>query len=851
MHTHDIDLLLTRGAVVGPFGEDLAQTLAAEEAVPTGARIGPYRVLGELGRGGMAVVYLAERADGSFAQRVALKLIKRGVDTDEVITRFLQERQILASFNHPNVARLVDGGIAPDGRPFFAMEFVDGEPIDQFCDSRGLTVDERLDLCVAVGRAVQYAHRALVVHRDLKPSNILITPDREVKLLDFGIAKLLHSSPEPLVAPRTQAFVRVMTPEYASPEQIKGEAITTASDVYQLGLLMFELLTGHKAQPLTQLGAEEAERVICGQDPPRPSSFARDRAVAIVKPSWWLPRWRRRARGLSSELDDIVLTALRKEPDRRYASVDQLVEDIMRYQRGLPIAVRGSSWKYRSRKFLRRNAAAIIASTTMVAVLAGLIAFYSIRLTAERDRARQEAEAANAVATFAAGLFEPNRPSAANQGDTTARELLSRGADRITKELAGQPDLQARLMVFMGGIQGQMGLHQQALPLLQRGLEVRRATSPARSLEVAMAAYNLGWLLDQMGRYREAQGLLEEALSIRVERLGAGHIEVAKTLNILALLHKHIGSLDEARRLHERALIIQESVLGPDDAQLAMSYNNLALLHQTLGNHSESRRLFERAVAIHERNNGPNHVLVATSLMNLADAYRFEKNYAAARPLMERAIAIIEKTMGSEHRYLATAINSLANLLNDTGQYADAQPLYHRAIAIYEKALPANHPDLAYPLRNLGNLHRARAEYAEALKFYERSLEIRIRAFGREHLTVAQSLESVGATKLLLGDTSGAEPLLSEALVVARKTLPPDHMTVGDSAAGVGWCHVEAKRFAEAEPLLLEAYRILVARRGAANAYTQTTRERLITLYERWGKPEQAAQYRNLPTPKP
>jgi serine/threonine-protein kinase len=849
MHQDDIDKLLTRGAVVGSFGEDLWRALAADEGLPAGTRIGPYRVLGELGRGGMAVVYLAERADGGFTQRVALKLMHRGLDSDDLMTRFLQERQILAGFNHPNVARLVDGGVTDDGRPFFAMEFVDGQPIDQFCDSHGLTIDERLELCVAVGRAVQYAHRALVVHRDLKPSNILITPEREVKLLDFGIAKLLHSTPESVAGPRTRTFVRVMTPEYASPEQLKGEAITTASDVYQLGLLLFELLTGHKAQPLAHLTPADAERVICERDPPRPSSLTPDSPPTAA--SWWRAPWRRRQRRLGSELDDIVLTALRKEPDRRYASVDQFVEDILRYRRGRPIVARGSSWKYRSGKFMRRNAAAIAASTTMVAIVAGLIVFYSVRLTAERDRARQEAEAANAVAAFTASLFEPNTPTVANRGDTTARELLSRGSERIAKDLAGQPDLQARLMVFMGGLYTQMGLHAQALPLFQRALEVRRATSVAPSLDVATAAYHLGLLLDQMGRYSEARPLLEEALSIRIERLGPEHIETAKVLNILALLHKHLGSLDEARRLHERVLAIQESVLGATSADVAMSCNNLALIHQTLGNHAESRQLFERAVAIHERNNGPSHVLVATSLLNLADAYRYEKNYTAARAGMERAIAILEKALGPSHRHLATAINSLANLLNDTGQYADARPLYHRAIAIYDKALPPGHPDVAFPLRNLGNLHRAIGEYSEALSYYERSLEIRIKAMGRAHPTVAQTLESVGSTKLLLGDPAGAEPLLTEALAVARKTLPADHMTVGDSAGGVGWCHVEAGRFAEAEPLLVEAYRILQSKRGPEHAYTQLARQRLAALYERWGKPALAAPYRDPSALKP
>jgi serine/threonine protein kinase len=840
----DTEPLLPPGATADrPLGDDGRASPQRPAETLDGALVGAYRIVRELGRGGMAVVYLATRVDGGFTQEVALKLIRRGVDTDDVIARFRQERQILASLNHPNIAQLVDGGIAPDGRPFLAMELVRGEPIDRFCDAHHLSIDERLDLCVAVGGAVQYAHRALVVHRDLKPSNILITPDRQVKLLDFGIAKLLYTEAPELARP-TRTSMRVMTPEYASPEQVKGEPITTAADVYQLGLLLFQLLTGRKAYSLTGLGPAEVERVICEQDPPRPSTVARGAATGETTHAGSRSLWRRRSRGVSPELDAIVLTALRKEPDRRYGSVQQLVDDIDRYRRGLPVTARGNSWKYRTGKFLRRHAAAVFAGVMMVAILAGVIAFYSARLAAERDNAQREAKTATSVALFAAGLFEANDPYRSNKGETTAREMLKRGAERIDTELAGQPDVQTRMMRFIADIYRKLGLYPQAVPLLRRALEIQRRTFGPRSTDVAQTLYIYGATLDTMGQYKEARPLLEEALSVLEERLGPNHLDVAKASAAVAALYRHIGSLAESRRLYERALAIEESALGPHHESVAIKVNNLGLVHESLGNRPEARRLFERAVAIHERNRGPDHPLVAAPLMNLADAYRYEKNYAAARPLMERGIAITEKSFGSTHTDLATAINSLANLLNDTGAYEEARPLYERAIQVYQQALGHDHPNVAYPIRNLGNLHRAMGAYREALTLYERSLDVRVRAFGRVHPTVAQSLESVGATKLLLNDARGAEPVLREALEVARKVLPPGHMTIGDASSGLGWCLVEARRFAEAEPLLLEAHRILIDKRGESHAYTKTTRERLTTMYDRWGKPEQAAQYR-------
>jgi eukaryotic-like serine/threonine-protein kinase len=331
--------------------------LTANDGIGDGARIGPFRIVRELGRGGMGVVYLAERADGGFAQQVALKVLKRGLETDEVLARFRQERQILASLTHPNIARLLEGGMTADERPYFAMELVEGEPIDEYCARAGLDIGARVDLCIAVASAVQYAHRHLVIHRDLKPSNVLITPDGEIKLPDFGIAKLIASDADAVAVPQTRTIARMMTPEYASPEQVRGGAITTASDVYQLGLMLYEVLTGTRAQSLDGLDAAAADRVVCDTEPRRPSTVVTEARLR---------------RELAGELDTIVLTALQKEPERRYPSVEALIADLVDYRDGRPISARAPSLAYRARKFVGRHRVASAATAVGVALLGGL-----------------------------------------------------------------------------------------------------------------------------------------------------------------------------------------------------------------------------------------------------------------------------------------------------------------------------------------------------------------------------------------------------------------------------------------------------------------------------------------------
>ncbi|RMI19785.1 MAG: serine/threonine protein kinase, partial [Calditrichaeota bacterium] len=482
----------------------------------SGQRIGPYRVIEELGMGGMGAVYLAERADGQFEQQVALKLIKTGMATQQILKRFQSERQILARLQHPNIARLLDGGITDDGAPFFAMEYIQGEPITAYCDRHRLSIEERLKLFIMVCEAVQYAHRNLVVHRDLKPNNILVTEEGVVKLLDFGIARMLDEESLAVGGQTlTQAGTRVLTPEYASPEQVRGEPVTTASDIYSLGVLLYELLSGKRPYEVSSTSPLEMEKIICQTTPPKPSSAFKQLANTnpehpVESPPGEIARRRgtspeKLKKQLSGDLDTICLMALRKEPERRYQSAQQMAEDIKRYLTDRPLLARPDTFEYRFRKFVGRNRTLLTGISMVMVLITALVIYYTVRLSRERDRAQLEARKATQVSQFLSSLFEVSEPGQSMGEAITARELLDKGAARLETELATQPEVQATMMDVIGEVYYSLGLYDQSLSLLQKALDIRRRLFGEVHPDVARSQVALGNILREMGKYPEAE----------------------------------------------------------------------------------------------------------------------------------------------------------------------------------------------------------------------------------------------------------------------------------------------------------------------------------------------------------
>ena len=643
----------------GPFWADWIDG----DAAAAGERIGAWRVLREIGRGGMATVFLAERADGAFQHRVALKLLRYGADREEVMRRFAQERQILATLSHPSIARLLDGGIDEKGRPYIVMEHVEGMPIDRFCEERRLTIDQRIELFIVVARALLFAHRHLIIHRDLKPSNIFVTGGGEVKLLDFGIAKLLE--PElagPFAAPRTRTVMRLMTPEYASPEQVRGEPVTTASDVYQLGLLLYELLTGQRAYRLERVTLGEAERVICTEAPKRPSTVA-------------APPLARRLRG---DLDDIIEKSLRKEPERRYSSPEQMIEDLERHRSGLPVTASRGTSTYRARKFIARHRFGL----TMTVLLASLLMGSALAAMVQARRIAREAATKERVQEIVVDLFAASNPGNSKGEEINARKLLDQGVARIDTELAGEPALQADLLVALGETYGTRGLFGEAVSLLEEALAIRRSLPQADPLAVATAARSLAVNLHYMGRWEDAEPFYREALSVRRRHLGEESVATAESLvDLGSLLHSR-GDAAAAEPLLRQGLAIELRLSRRDDPGLGTPLRILGQALEDQGDRVSAERLYRRSVAVLRQGLGGEDPVVAMSQDSLGRLLVYKGELGEAEALLTANLALRRRLYGAAHPTIGMSLMSLGLLRQRQGRRAEARDLFEQALVM-------------------------------------------------------------------------------------------------------------------------------------------------------------------------
>jgi serine/threonine-protein kinase len=759
-----------------------AELLASVQAPGEGRRIGPYRVLRELGRGGMGTVYLAERADGGFEQRVALKLVKRGMDSEAIVERFRRERQILARLHHPHVARLYDGGVADDGRPWFAMEHVDGSPITRHCDERRLPVEARLELFQDVCRAVQYAHGNLVVHRDLKPSNVLVSAAGEVKLLDFGIARLLDDADEG-GRQLTVAGARAMTPDYAAPEQLAGGPVTTAADVYALGVILYELLSGHLPHPPSEGAPGLVAGAPAAAEPERPSAAAgrpaeRDGRGHGASPA---PQRIAAARGttperlrrrLAGDLDAVVLEALECDPERRYPSAEALLRDLERHLAGKPVLAHRDSFGYRAYKFVRRHVAAVSAAAAFVLLLAAA----SAALLVQQARTARERDKAREVKELVLGLFAVSDPGQGRGETVTARELLDRGAERIPGELAGQPEVRAEMMAVVGEIYRRLGLYDAARPLLEGALALRRHVLGARHADVAESLGGLARLAYDSGRYADAEPLYREALALQRQIHGATHPEVARSLDGLSVVVRVRRRLDEAESLAREALAMRRRLHGPRHAEVAESLVNVAVPLYLGGDYDGAEALYREALAMRLALLGEDHLDVAATRNRLALLLRRRGRLEAAEVELRRALATYRKVLDEHHPEVATVLGNLGNLLVDRRDYPAAERLYQEVLASKRARLGRRHPDTAIDLSNLAYVYEV-IEPARAEPLYREALAILREAHGHEHPRVAYVLTELGILRGRRGEAD-AEALLREALAMDRRLLGDEHPDV-------------------------------------------------------------------------
>ena len=818
----------------------------------TGERIGPYRIVRSLGRGGMGEVFLADRADEQFRQQVAIKLVRRGLLSRHVQGRLKLERQILATLDHPNIARLFDGGTTTDGTPYIVMEYVDGEPIDIYCDSRSLGVEQRLRLFQVVCSAVHRAHQNLIVHRDLKPSNILVARDGTPKLLDFGIAKMLDDRQMMHTMAVTQADYRVLTPDHASPEQIRGDPITTASDTYVLGVVLYELLCGCKPFVLKGNRLGDLERAICEETPPLPSMVvqAREDSAGIARQRGTTPA--RLRRELAGDLDNIVLMAMRKEPERRYSSVEQFASDIARYLDGMPLLAHADAWSYRAGKFLKRHALVTGLAAAFVALLigfsittyvqAGRIAQERDVAEAERTRAQTAQRRAEAVSTFLIDSFQAADPSHARGKDITAREILDQGAARIGKELSAQPDLQATLLDTIGSVYLSLDLPEDAQPLIEQGLAVRRTLFGERHMDVAHSLYSLNRVYEKKGDLKMAEALAIDSLAISTALTGEDSLETAGGLCRLGVILHAKGEVARAEQRLEECLRIRVARLGRDHEEITVPLDNLGRLAQERRDFDTAERLYREALRIDLRTRGKDHPQYVRHLHNLATALHESGDLDAAEPLFREVVAQYKRILGPEHTETLAASSNLGRLLADRGRFDEAQQIYETALVAARKAHPEPHVDVAQLLNDLGRLALARKQYDEAEARYREALQIFQATLPPGHGYTAAALTMLGRTQLELKRPRDAEQTLQRALDEWSKEWGKASPWYATARAFLGRAWALQGRFAEAEPALLETYPVMV-RAGMEEHHMTSVRLWIEDLYRATGRPQQAQAY--------
>jgi len=777
---------------------DLATRLQKAGNNYHGKLFGPYRILHEIGRGGMGAVFLAARADGDFEQQVALKIIRQSYADRELERHFRRERQILASLNHPNIAKLIDGGVSESGELFLAMEFIEGEPLVVFAEHHHLTIEERLRVFLEICRAVSFAHQNLVIHRDLKPSNILVTADGTPKLLDFGLAKLLASSAgtSPVAvkgAEQTQTAFRAFTPAYASPEQILGKSVTTASDVFSLGVILFELLTNEKPFYFEGKSLEEIIKTVSLGEPSLPSRVVRSRQ----------PESAGRQKQLRGDLDNIILKALQKDPLRRYPSVAEFANDIERHLARLPVAARPNTLSYRASRFYQRNKVPVSATAlVIVALIVGL----GIALR-QYSNARRENAKAEAVNAFLQKMLKaPNSQSGdAGKGyQTTVNEILADAERRLDgSELSHQPEVRAELRRVIGAGYAEVGNYAAAERNLRQALSEQTQSYGTGSPKLLRAEFNLAWLFLAKADYDDADKVYTQRFSLLRQEFQAGNIEAeffAVSLGNYALLRRARGDSLMAEALLREDLVLSSQYSVKAQGDFAGSFLTLILLDQGKFNEAAERQ--------------------------------------------QAAVARYRTLPANETVEFGAALTLLGSILMEKGDLTAAEANLREAETLYRKLLGPNHISLYDNLRLQAQVSYLAGKYPEGLERINQVLENYRQNSNPKYISFATGLTVKGLLLNKLGSREEAEKVLREAVKLREENLPEKHFMTALSNGALGEFLTTQKRFAEAEPLLLGSYETLKSSQSADSPRIRAAAERLVKLYADWGRPSEANNFR-------
>jgi serine/threonine-protein kinase len=832
-HPDIVDELVTMLDSHENAGGFLSNSAHGMMTINPGDIVGTWRILKEIGRGGMSTVYQAERNDGLFERTVAIKFMHGFMPGTDINARIQAEQRFLARLNHPNIATLIDAGVSESGRPYFILEYIDGKPITQYCDDQKLNIDQRLQLFEQVCQAVQFAHQHLIVHRDLKPSNILVDTNGNVKLLDFGIAKFLDDDQE-IDSPKTRTGLYLMTPEYASPEQVLGNEITTTSDVYALGMLLCELLTGSLPYTLTDRNPIELGKIITQTKPTKPSTLitqgadleARKRILQHRSSSH--DQLKRRLKG---DLDTIVLTALRKEPERRYGSVELLNQDIQRYRNHLPISARPEQTSYRIGKFIQRHRIGVsIAALVAIA----LISITSIAVWQARQADNERMKALMVIDVLEDMLSSPNPFE--DGRDVRVVDILEQTASKLETDFASYPDVQASVRHTLGVTYRELGLFDEASTELWSSLRLRNELYGTVHEDVANTQGHLGILEMKRGNYELADSLFTLAYNTDKRLFGDHHTRIATRLNDLGTLKWETGDYESAETLLRESVQMEEELRGPNHQDLAKGIGNLGILLSVAGKNEEALQLHERELDILRTNYDENHPGIPQALSHIGIILDDLERHEESKAIHEEALEMFRRIKGDDHPDVAYAMNNLATVMSDLGDNEGSIAMQEASIAIYEKAIGSNHPNVGIQYNNLAAAKRQMGDIEGAEAGYRKAVAIWTAAFSSDHPYIAFGQSSLGAVLISKEQYNEALLVLQDAYRIRVDLLQPDNPDRANTKSLLGYCLFKMGRSNEAEEHMKSAYETLVAVLGKDHRVTQAASERLDEFYSVSGR---------------
>ena len=819
--------------------ENVAYTVqrVLEDQIPASMaaeRFGPYKLKNILGEGGMGVVYLAERAD--LGSQVAIKILRDAWLSPSRRDRFASEQRTLAQLNHPFIARLYDADTLTDGTPWFAMEYVEGVPLTRYCHEHNTSIAERLRLFQSVCEAVKFAHSQAVIHRDLKPSNILVKADGTVRLLDFGIARQIETMDGPsgrMGLNQTMTGLRLMTPAYASPEQILGDRVGVQTDVYSLGVILYELLAKRLPFDLSNLTPAEAASVIAGQDPARPSVIA-GRAVSLNQATV------SQDRTMWADLDVLCLTSMHKDVSRRYASVEALIRDIDHFLNNEPLEAHADTMRYRARKFVRRNRNAVVGASMALTVVLGLVVFFTARLAIARNAAVAEAARTQRIQRFMLNLFQGGDEAAGPADDLRVTALLERGVQEA-KALDGEPQMQAELYQTLGSVYEKLGKLEQADSLLHSALDRHKQMYGADHPDIAEDLVAIGLLRSDQAHLEEAERMVREGLAMSKRTLPANHPAVARATAALGMVLENRGQYDQAIHVLEEAVTLQ-SAPGADSPDLAASLTELANCHFYAGHFEAADAINRRVLEMDRKLYGPRHPHTADDLINLA-AIQFQwGHYSNAEVFNREALDITQGWYGKENPETASAETLLARSLVQLGRLGDAEGLLQHALSVQERVYGKVHPRVASALNDLGKVDQQRGKLDDAKACFSRMADIYRSVYGDKHYLIGIAVSNLGGVEMDKNHYGAAEAYFRDAVRRFTDSLSPSHFNTGIARAKLGRSLLLQHRYAEAEVESLAGYKILTAQSSASN-WTNNAREDLSAIYTAMHEPEKARLY--------